>query len=300
MSWLSSGVKKLGKGAKKLVTDPKKWAENAGRSVGTAAQAAAPFLPPGFRQAASIGGSIAAGNNMEGHLKSAIGAEIGSAMGGRGIGQSIGRGAGQVMRGGIRALPAAVAGIGRGNLPSPTSTFPGTGPRPLGFNNPVTFPGSSGAPGGDGGIDWGSILGSALNFGKENAADIGLGGMAAWQAAASAKASKRAGELSDKGLAHAENRWASQAPLRGRGIQQALNPTKADLSDVYHDPTNPFAVKRALPRAAAPVAAPSPLPPPNRMPYPVPRNPAQGATPVVLGRRPLLPSTRRLTTTRKV
>lgn len=69
MSLLSVGLGKLGKGAKKLVTNPVKWAENAGRSVGKAASDAAPVvgLIPGVGTlyGATIGGlgSVMAGNN---------------------------------------------------------------------------------------------------------------------------------------------------------------------------------------------------------------------------------------------
>lgn len=78
MSMLSVGLGKLGKGAKKLATNPVKWAENAGRSVGKAASDAAPLvgLIPGVGTlyGASIGalGSVAAGNNARTSLSKGI------------------------------------------------------------------------------------------------------------------------------------------------------------------------------------------------------------------------------------
>jgi hypothetical protein len=249
MSMFSSGLKKLGRGARKLVTNPKKWAENAGRSVGSVAKTAAPFLPPGFREAAAVGGDILAGGNMKSHATSLIGAEIGSMMGGRSAGQSIaggarkllgaGGGIPQVMRGGVpadvgsmigitgEAAPEAAAGGGGGGV---LGSIVGAGKRILG----------GGGGEGGGGIGLG---------------DIAIGGLAALDAANAARASKRQGQLSDEALQMAKERWNSGAGLRQAGTAGLTRPI--DWNTVYGDPTNPFAQQPPAPAAPA-------LPPPPR------------------------------------
>lgn len=128
------------------------------------------------------------------------------------------------------------------------SGAPGRTPSP-------TFPGGSRTGGGSDRPWWqdalagiGDLAGSAGSFVKNNAVDIGIGGLAAYQALNSANASKRAGQLQDKAISGAEKRWGDNEALRTEGRRRLLNPTRPDLSSVYADPTNPFA-KRATPTA---------------------------------------------------
>jgi hypothetical protein len=86
--------------------------------------------------------------------------------------------------------------------------------------------------------------GIANSVGGVNAGDIALGGLAGYQALNAANASKRAGQLSDKAIGLAESRWNQGAPLRTAGQARLLNPTRPDLSSVYTDATNPFAVRK--------------------------------------------------------
>lgn len=245
MSILSKGLSKLGKGARKLVTNPKKWAENAGRSVGSVAKTAAPFLPPGFREAAAVGGDILAGGNMKSHATSLIGAEIGGLMGGRSAGQSIAGGARKFLSGGIPQVT-------KGGVPIDVGSLIG-----------ITGEGAPEEAAGGGGV-LGSIVGAGKRIlgggGGEGGGGIGLGdiavgGLAALDAANAARASKRQGQLSDEALAMAKERWQSGAGLRQAGNAGLMRPI--DFNAVYGDPTNPFAQRPAAPPAPA-------LPPPPR------------------------------------
>lgn len=101
-------------------------------------------------------------------------------------------------------------------------------------------PGSSG-----GGIDWSNILGNIGGYVKDHPLDTAMGGLAAAQALAAAKASQRAGQLQDKALGLADSNWEFGAPLRTQGRTRLMDPRSTDLSDVYTDPTNPFARPRA-------------------------------------------------------
>jgi hypothetical protein len=107
--------------------------------------------------------------------------------------------------------------------------------------------------GGSGGGSWQDAImggvrklgsGIANSVGGMNAGDLALGGLAGYQALNAANASKRAGQLSDKAIGLAESRWNQGAPLRTAGQARLLNPTRPDLSNVYTDATNPFAVRK--------------------------------------------------------
>lgn len=107
-------------------------------------------------------------------------------------------------------------------------------------------------------------LGSGLSGGQNGGINVGnlaLGGLAGYQALNAANASKRSGQLSDKALGLAESRYASQAPLRSAAMTHLLNPTRPDLTSVYQDAQNPFAVRKLAPSAASAPAAPAALPP---------------------------------------
>lgn len=103
-------------------------------------------------------------------------------------------------------------------------------------------------------VTHGGANGNGLNLGN-----LAVGGLAGYQAINAANASKRSGQLSDKALNLAESRYAGQAPLRSAAMTHLLNPTRPDLTSVYQDAQNPFAVRKLAPSAAS--AAPASLPP---------------------------------------
>ena len=82
MGGVGKWIKKQAKSATKIVKDPVKWAENAGRTVGKGVAAAAPVIGkiPGVGQIAApmlaAAGSIAGGGNMQDHLKAGLAAGI--------------------------------------------------------------------------------------------------------------------------------------------------------------------------------------------------------------------------------
>jgi hypothetical protein len=139
----------------------------------------------------------------------------------------------------------------------------------------------------------GKVLGKVTDFAKgASPLDVAMIALAAQQGVQSAKASARAGELSDKALKLADDRWATGAPLRDKGMAGLLTPATPDLSATYADPTNPFARTRLnMPASAPPIPRPTPTPlpvtPPGlapALPRPVdPRKvPAGGALPHLL------------------
>lgn len=175
---------------------------------------------------------------------------------------------------------AAATMYGGGAVPQRRPVGQGTVP---GYNNPVSAPSGDADMGG--GTDWAAILsslaGTAGNFAKEHGVDLAAGGLAAWQMANAAEASRKAGKYQDAAIRGAKDRWATQEPLRKAGIAGMLNPERPDLTDVYTDPTNPFAtpIRRPVRTPVPNVVTPPPFPE-GRLPYPIPRNPARGATPI--------------------
>lgn len=125
MSMLSSAFKKLGKGAKKLVTNPGKWAENVGRSVGNTAKTIAPALSiiPGVGPLAAAGigalGSVAGGHNMKSTLGTglktyALGSALNMVPGASTVGAKLGSGLSKVpgvnsLAGFAKAIPGSGA-----------------------------------------------------------------------------------------------------------------------------------------------------------------------------------------------
>ncbi len=61
-----------------------------GKGLGKISKMAAPFLPPGFREAAAFGGSVLDGGNIKSHAMNTVGATVGGMIGGRSAGQGIG------------------------------------------------------------------------------------------------------------------------------------------------------------------------------------------------------------------
>ena len=83
-----------------------------GKFLGKGAKIAAPFLPPGFREAAAFGGSVLDGGNIRDHAMNTAGATLGGMLGGRGVGKGIG---GAIKGGGgIRGVGSALIGRGGG------------------------------------------------------------------------------------------------------------------------------------------------------------------------------------------
>lgn len=70
--------------------------------------------------------------------------------------------------------------------------------------------------------------------------------------ASSAADRKRQQDMQDRASHYATDSYDSRAGLRERGLSQALNPEKPDLSDVFAAPGNPYAVSARKPVAPAP------------------------------------------------
>ena len=274
---------------KRFIKHPLKGLENAGRSAGQVAKTVAPFLPPGFREAAALGGSVAAGGNWKDDLMSLGTAEIGSYLGGRGVGQNVAGayktgGLTGVLKGAPRILGASLPGAHSGPVTSgsynpnadpglddpwafldPTGTTSGgggggTGPGSRPTDNPLTaIRRRLGLPP----ITLGNVargaagqLGLSPSGNGGGLGNLALAGLAGVQAVNSAKASKRAGQMQDKAIATAEGRWASQAPIRAAAQRKLLAPVRPDLTNVYQNPENPFSRGR-LPRATARLLLPA-------------------------------------------
>jgi hypothetical protein len=247
---------KIGKGFKKLVSDPKKWAENAGRSVGGAAKVAAPFLPPGLRELASVGGDIAAGGNLKSHLMSGVGAYLGSRAGGADIGKMIG--SGQLKNAGVNLLKqkvglpvdaaaAAVAGGAPGATAEPDVIETDTHYNPDGSiasqipipakGLPAQLQPTAAAP--SGGNGW---LSTGLNWAKEHPDLLLAGGSALMSAKGHADAQRE----KDRALAQLEAEYNSRAPLRTMGLDMLTktDPRLAGISKLFQGSGNPYAVAR--------------------------------------------------------
>ncbi len=248
---------------KRFIRNPKKGLENAFRSVGKVNKDIAPYVGmipgvgPALGAATGAWGSVLSGGNMKSHLKSGIQ----GGMSGYANQQAGGQGYRRLLPGGgnIRVPKELDMGKifpGLPGMPSPNPTFPSSGGGGFDWANVAqTLTGGNRGGGGSGGFDWGKLLGGAGSFLKNNAVDIGIGGLAGYQALNAAKASKRAGQLQDRAISGAEKRWGDNEALRTEGRRRLLNPTRPDLSSVYNDPTNPFA-QRPPPIGAAPPAMP--------------------------------------------
>lgn len=133
MSWLSKEFKKLGKGAKQLVTHPGKWAENVGRSVGNTAKTLSPALAiiPGVGPVAAAGigalGSIAGGHNAKQTLGTglktyALGSALGMVPGASQLGSKLGSGLAKVP--GVNSLAGFAKGLPGAGRFLPSSATP--------------------------------------------------------------------------------------------------------------------------------------------------------------------------------
>jgi hypothetical protein len=218
MSWLSSGLRKVGGVAKK----------------------AAPLagLIPGVGTVAGglIGGlgSLASGDNIGEALKygakGAVGGYLGNAAGGLGG-----------ILGGLKR-------IGGGGLPNADRDYGITGSGSIGGKGDLSglpMPSIGGAPksGGLGGI-LGGLLGGSGGIGgllsgglkKIGGVDGLLGGAATGYGAYQMK---QAGDMRNKALKMVEQDYATRAPLRSQGLAGMLNEQRPDLSSTFAS-NNPF------------------------------------------------------------
>lgn len=254
---------KIGHGLKQLTTHPLKFAENAGRSLGGAAKVAAPFLPPGLREIASIGGDIAAGGNLKSHLMSGVGAYLGSRAGGADIGKMIG--SGQLKNAGVNLLKQkiglpvdAVGAVGAGAaIPgapaepdvvetdtyyNPDGSIKSQTPRatsPVVGAPGAATPGAPAAAVPSGGSGW---LSTGLNWAKEHPDLLLAGG----SALLSAKGHADAQRDKDRALAQLQAEYDSRAPLRTMGLDMLTkqDPRLAGISKLFQGSGNPYAVGR--------------------------------------------------------
>jgi hypothetical protein len=225
----------------------------------------------------ALGGLLKPGGNIGTALKGGLQGAAAGALGGgirklgtgiltNGVGSVLGRGGRSDANGidGQAGSSGSRGGDPYGNIidydaggnPVYASDIPGGIPQSI-YDDPFGT-GNGGSIGGSGGGgSWqdaimGGVrkLGSGIangiggSIGGVGLGDVALGGLAGYQALNAANASKRAGQLSDKAIGQAESRWNAGAPLRTAGQARLLNPTRPDLSNVYTDATNPFAVRK--------------------------------------------------------
>lgn len=253
-NWFS---KQLGS-VKKIVTDPKKWAENAGRTLGQGAQIAAPFLPPGFRELASMGGSIAAGENKMHHLKAGVGAYIGSRMGGAEIGkmiasgplksaginlakQKLGMPVAAATAAGIPAAPGPPDVIETDTRYNPDGSIASQTEMPeRGLPDSLRPMNTTGAPESGGG-GWMDMLRKGGSWLKDHPDLLLAGGTALMGAKGSADASRDR----DRAMAALESDYTSRAPLRQLGMSQLTteDPRLASLGKIFRN-GRPYEVAR--------------------------------------------------------
>lgn len=235
MSWVSKGLKKVGKVAQKV-----------GKTVGTVAQKAAPFagLIPGVGPLAGLalgaGGSVLAGHNLATTLKSgAMGAASGLAgsklLGGKGIGGLLSRAQGAIGSGGA-AAGAEGAAAGGGGIPSSI----------------------------------GGLIAAAQKRGISigDLVKLGIGGAGAVAGISSANKAGRAADAAfGKQGAIADQMNARGAPLAD-AASKGLLARLAQGSNPYADRANPFTANFAPPPAAAAAPPPAPMLPPPPAPAP--------------------------------
>lgn len=240
MSWLSSGLKKVGGVAEKV----------------------APYvgLIPGVGTIAggAIGGlgALAHGDGLKGALK--YGAA--GAISGYGNAAKLGgMGAKAIFQGGLKKVGSnlgtlAMGGkLGGNGIPNPDVSGA--------LNTANGIADKYGSQGGGGFLDGlkkvgGGIvgMGSGVGMGGSHGGfldsilggikGIGVDGALAGAAGlAGANASRNASNYRNKALGLVQGQWDDKAPLRKVGLAGMLNEQRPDLSSVYADPQNPFARK---------------------------------------------------------
>lgn len=283
MSWFSKAIGKVGAGAKKLVTDPGKWAENAGRSVGGAVKAAAPVLNfvPGVGPLAAAGlgalGSVAAGGNMQDHLKT------GAIAGGAGLaGKALGAathipGVSNVL-GAAKSIPGvSTIASGIGKVKDAADAIGSSG---LGQAARVLNGGRAITPGNllEGGVkNVGNAVGgvgNAIQGATGGSGGGGIGGinplilaLAGLQAANAASLGKQSNDYAKNAYGTINDSYASRAGLRDQAIKDLTTPETHDLSGLAAIRNqNPVAARAITsaglggPTRSIGVTPPSPIP----------------------------------------
>lgn len=132
--------------------------------------------------------------------------------------------------------PINVPGAGTPGLPTPGGEGGGGG-----LDWGAILGAITGGLGKLGDVDWGSLLGKVGNFAKDNSGSLALGGLAAAQAIASAKASQRASGFQDQAIDLANKNWAAGDPFRTKSSAALLNPSHSDASTLFAaGASNPF------------------------------------------------------------
>lgn len=221
MSWLSKGLRKAGKGLKRV-----------GKAVGKGWEAIDDYALPaiGFALGGPAGAALGAAGaraigdgkfNAAETLKAGV---KGYALGG--LGQAAGLAGGQGMN--------VLGGSAKAALANPVGT---AGKLLGGAVNPSSAMSAGGAPGaaavGGGKLD---MLKKIGGFAMDNS-DLLLGGLAGYQGY---KADKKADKLRQQQMDLAMQRWNETAPLRKLGQSQMLDQTREDLYPTYRNAANPF------------------------------------------------------------
>jgi hypothetical protein len=191
--------KKIGKGLKKLATDPKEWAQNAGKSVGQGLGAVSSFIPGPLDD---IAASVLQGGTMKDHAMAGVGGMVG--------GGSLGK----------------IPGFAGGSLGDLMGNLPGAG-------------GIGGALKKLGGSSVGDMAGSALDFVRSHPDELLAAGEGILGAHAAIKArSLRGKALGSAEGAYRERAPLRKLGVDGMASAQApdLSSLFADASDPYKQP----------------------------------------------------------------
>lgn len=132
-------------------------------------------------------------------------------------------------------------------------------------------------------------VGKGLSAIKNNPMDAVLLGLAGANAVGAVNATKRANSLADSALDRTRAEYAARAPMRERGMQQAMNPARPDLTDTFTWQGRPrpiSATARVAPPAPADVRPSVPAMP--MLPAPVRRK----LLPAPAVQQPVLPDPR--------
>jgi hypothetical protein len=227
MSWLSSGLKKIGKVVKKGAKAVGKGFEKIddfalpaiGFALGGPAGAAL-----GSAAARGIGdGKFNAGATLLAGAKGYAGGALGSAAGLTG-GQGLKVLGSSALKAAASPLTTAQGALGLGGGASAAPSL----------SVGATAPATAGATGAMGGLQ---KIGNAIGTVGKIAQPI-IGGLSAYEGYQN---DKKAQKLSDKQLALAEASYNERQPLRTLGRDLMLNQTPPDLSYIYANSSNPFA-----------------------------------------------------------
>lgn len=216
MSWLSQGLKKIGKSK---IT----------RTLGKIIDTGADFLPPGFREVGNVGGKLMQGQNLK---KAAIGSVLdyaGGKLGGMVASKLGGKAGGLVAKSVPSKAPIGSMSVINGMPvmlpPSSSGGFAG-GLKKIGGSVVDSLSHNK-----QGIID--SVLGGVKHLGVDNVLGGGALAYGAYQ-------QKKAGDMRNKALKMVEQDYAERAPLRKLGVSGMMNEQRPDLSSVFAPAMNPF------------------------------------------------------------